>query len=50
LEDVRPIVPVPVKGKLSLWDYTGPIEYIEPAETEEEDKAQFEKYWKPLMV
>ena len=28
LEDVRPIRPVPVKGKLSLWNYDGPIEYL----------------------
>lgn len=50
LEDVRIIKPVPVKGKLSLWEYTGEIEYIKEPETEEEDAAQYEKYWKPITV
>ena len=50
LDDVRIIKPVPVKGKLSLWEYDGAIEYIQPAETEAEDLAQYEKYWKPITV
>lgn len=55
----RLIVPVPVKGKLSLWDYTGDIEYIPeedwilPPGVKPEDTdagAWYEKYWLPLMT
>ena len=50
----RLIVPVPVKGKLSLWNYEGDIEYIPEEEwiTDDPEKAGewFEKYWKPLMI
>ena len=53
----RLIVPVPVKGKLSLWDYDGPIEYIPedewilpPDAPEDQAGAWFEKYWKPLLT
>lgn len=50
----RLIVPVPVKGKLSLWNYDGEIEYIPEEEWITEDPEQagqwVEKYWKPLMI
>ena len=55
----RLIVPVPVKGKLSLWNYDGDIEYIPdeewilPAGIEPDEAPAgdwMEKYWKPLMI
>ena len=52
----RLIVPVPVKGKLSLWDYDGDIEYIPenewiaPEGDPEQAGAWIEKYWAPLMT
>ena len=56
LTDNRLIVPQPVKGKLSLWEYTGTIEYIPESEwiCAEDDiekaGAWVEKYWKPIMT
>lgn len=56
LGDNRLIVPQPVKGKLSLWNYDGPIEFIpfeewvcsdEDIETE---GSWVQKYWGPYMV
>ena len=54
----RLIVPVPVKGKLSLWEYDGDIEYIpedewilpEGAPEDAARGAWIEKYWKPIMI
>lgn len=50
----RLIVPVPVKGKLSLWNYDGELEFIPEEEwiTDDPEKAGawVEKYWKPLMI
>lgn len=55
----RLIVPVPVKGKLSLWDYDGDLEYIPEDEwilpegispEEAEDGEWVKKYWEPLIV
>lgn len=50
LDNVRIIRPVPVKGKLSLWDYDGPIEYLEEAESDEEDEKMYHEIWEPLFV
>ncbi len=50
LEDVRLIEPVPVKGKLSLWNYDGAINYLPVGESEEKDDELFDKYWQPLIV
>ena len=50
LEDIRPIVPIPLKGRLSLWNYDGPIEYLEPPKTDAEDEEQYNKYYKDLFV
>ncbi len=56
LGDNRLIVPQPVKGKLSLWNYDGPIDYIPFEEwvcSDEEIEtagAWVEKYWGPYMV
>lgn len=50
----RLIKPIPVKGKLSLWNYDGEIEYIPEAEwlTDDPEKEGewLEKYWRPLMI
>ena len=50
LEDVRIIKPIPLKGRLGLWDYDGPIEYLEPPKTDEEDEEQYNMYWRDLFV
>lgn len=61
LEDVRLIKPIPIKGKLGLWEYDGEIEYIPQEEyvvpddtTDEEleelNKKFIEKYWKDIMI
>lgn len=57
LRNNRLIVPQPVKGKLSLWNYDGPIEYIPPEEwivkpgdDPETKKAWYDQYWKPLII
>lgn len=44
------IVPVPVKGKLGIWDYDGKIEVIPDPKNNEEDEANFEKYWSDIIV
>ncbi|SDB66652.1 ASCH domain-containing protein [Butyrivibrio sp. INlla16] len=59
LTNVRPIKPVPVKGKLSLWNYDGAIEFIPESEwllpegiepgSEQDTGEFFEKYWKKLI-
>lgn len=55
LTNNRPIVPQPVKGKLSLWNYTGPIvyapieEWVEN-EDEEGENAWFAEHWDPLLT
>lgn len=50
LDDVRIIRPIPLKGKLSLWDYDGEVEFLPVPETEEEDEAMFHEIWEPLFV
>lgn len=52
LEDLRIIKPVPVKGKLSLWNYDGEIEILKDAFEwdDETDLKMYHKYWEPLFV
>lgn len=50
LDNVRLIKPEPVKGKLGLWEYSQPVEYLPIAQTEEEDQALYDKYYKPLII
>lgn len=52
LENARCIVPVPVKGKLSLWnfDHDEQIVYLPKPANDEEDEALGAKYWDPLIV
>lgn len=50
LEDIRIIKPIPLKGQLGLWNYDGPIEYLDPPRTDEEDEEQYNLYWRDLFV
>ena len=50
LEDLRLIKPIPLKGKLSLWNYDGPIEYLPEPKTIEEDDKMYHEFWEPLFV
>lgn len=50
LGDLRDIRPFPIKGHLSLWNYDGPIEYLEPPKTDEEDERMYHEIWEPLFV
>lgn len=58
LTNNRLIKPVPVKGKLSLWNYDGDIEFIPESEwmlppdakpDEEPPGEWFKTYWEPLL-
>ena len=50
LDDVRYIKPIPVKGKLSLWNYDGDIEYLQEPETDEEDEKIYHEIYEPLFI
>lgn len=50
LENVRYIRPVPVKGKLGLWNYTGEIEYLREPETDAEDEKIYHEIYEPLFI
>lgn len=50
LDDLRIIRPVPVKGRLGLWEYAGPIEYLPEPETDEEDERMYHEIWEPLFI
>ena len=50
LTDLRLIRPIPLKGKLILWEYDGPIEYLPTPETDEEDDRMYHEIWEPLFV
>lgn len=43
LDNVHPIVPVPVKGKLHLWEYDGEIKLIDDLEFKDEEEEK--KFW-----
>lgn len=49
LENPRLIKPVPVKGKLSLWEFTEPYEIVTFANDEEEE-AFCQEYWDTIMM
>lgn len=36
--------PIPIKGKLSLWEYDGEVEVMDFG-TDEEEEEFVEKYW-----
>lgn len=50
LDDLRIIRPIPLKGKLSLWNYYGEVEYLPEAETDEEDEKMYKEIWEPLYI
>jgi hypothetical protein len=50
LDNVRIIRPIPLKGKLSLWNYDGDIEYLQEPETDEEDEKMYHEIWEPLFI
>lgn len=50
LDNLRIIRPIPLKGKLSLWDYNGEIEYLQQPQTEEEDEKMYHDIWEPLFI
>ena len=50
LEDLRIIRPIPVKGKLSLWNFDGEIEYLPEPKSKEEDEKMFKEIWEPLFI
>lgn len=50
LTDLRLIRPIPLKGKLSLWNYDGDIEFIPEPQTDEEDERLYHEIWEPLFV
>ena len=52
LENPRLIKPIPVKGKLSLWNFDRDdlIEYLPIPKTPEEDEALAVMYWDDLII
>lgn len=50
LDDITLIKPIPIKGKLGLWNYNDDIEYLELPEDEEEAQKICDSYWKPLEI
>lgn len=50
LENVRTIRPIPLKGKLSLWNYDGEIEYLQEPQSEEDDEKMYHDIWEPLYI
>lgn len=50
LGNVRIIRPIPLKGKLSLWEYDGEIEYLPEPESEEDDEKMYHEIWEPLFI
>ena len=61
LENIRYIKPIPLKGRLGLWDYNGDIEYIPEGEWKipdtatDEEAAEIsrkftEKYWASITT
>ena len=50
LDNVRIIRPIPLKGRLSLWNYDGEIEYLPEPKTDEEDEKMYHEIWEPLFI
>lgn len=50
LDNVRIIRPIPLKGKLSLWEYDGEIEYLPEPKSKEEDDKMYHEIWEPLYI
>lgn len=50
LENVRYIRPIPLKGKLGLWNYDGELEYLDEPESDEDDVKLFHEIYEPLII
>lgn len=50
VKNPRLIYPIPVKGKLSLWNFEQPFEIVPPFKDEDEDEAFCVKYWDSITV
>lgn len=50
IDNVRYIRPVPVKGKLGLWNYEGELEYLAEPDTDEEDEKIYHEIYEPIFV
>ena len=49
LDNVRAIKPIPVKGKLSLWNFDGELEYFEPLDPDDDElDKRYHEVWEPL--
>ena len=43
------IKPIPVKGKLSLWNFDGELEYFEPLDPDDDElDKRYHEVWEPL--
>lgn len=50
LENPRLIKPIPIKGKLSLWEYQGEQPEIIKVVSDEEGEQFLKDFWEPLYV
>lgn len=50
LDNVRYIRPIPVKGKLGLWEYNRSLEILQEPETDEEDEKIYREIYEPLFI
>ena len=50
ISDIRWIRPIPLKGKLGLWNYDGEIEYLKDPENDEEDEKMYHEIYEPIFV
>lgn len=49
-DNVRLIRPIPLKGRLSLWNYDGDVEYLPTPKTDAEDEKMYHEIWEPLFI
>lgn len=50
LDNLRYIKPIPLKGRLSLWNYDGEVEYLKEPESDEEDEKLYHEIYEPLFI
>lgn len=50
LDDIRAIEPVPVKGKLSLWEYSPAVKIVGRINADDDNDPIWIKYYEPLVV
>ena len=49
LTNPRLIKPIPIKGKLSLWEYDGEVEVMK-FDTEADEEKFIQEYWDPIII